>query len=116
MGISKKMRKKAKNTRKIQTQQLSVRVPQNVLECINLLVDLGLFKDRSDFINYSLQESLKKYLMNIKIEVSPEIIDKYFATLGDVSPKLPEEKALEILKETRQSWRNSELEKNQSSD
>jgi len=108
MGISKTTKKK----RKAKTKQLSIRVPESILECINLLVDLGLFKDRSDFINYSLKEVLKEYLMNIKINISPEIVDKYFVTLEQVSPRLSEKESLKLLKNLRQSRGNLKLEKN----
>ena len=108
MEISRVTKKK----RKAKTKQLSVRVPESILECINLLVDLGLFKDRSDFINYSLKEVLKEYLMNIKINVTPELVDKYFATLRQVSPRLSEKESLNLLKDLRQARGNLKLEKN----
>jgi len=101
---------KKRKTTKVRTRHLSVRVPENILECINLLVELGLFKDRSDFINYSLQETLKKYLLNIKIKVTPELIDKYFVTLERISPRLSEEETLKLLKEIRVSQENQALE------
>ncbi|USS41019.1 hypothetical protein NF865_02020 [Thermococcus aggregans] len=79
------------------TVHVSVRAPENVIKAINLLVDLGLFKDKSDFINYALQETVRKYLSSIKLEITPELIDKYFELLEKASPRLSEEEILKVL-------------------
>ncbi|MGQ4915583.1 MAG: hypothetical protein ACP6IU_12710 [Candidatus Asgardarchaeia archaeon] len=109
---TKKNRKLFSKTR---TRHLSVRVPENILESIELLVNLGLFKDKSDFINYSLQETLMKYLMNTKIEITPELINRYFETLEQVSPKLSEKESLKLIKEIRKSRRKNSFEETKSS-
>ena len=91
----------------IRTKHLSVRVPECVLEGINLLIDLGFFKDKSDFINYALQESLKGYLMNIKLNLTQDVIDKYLKVLDKISPNLPEQEAVKLVKEIRNEQRKA---------
>jgi len=101
------VKKKKSNKR---TVHLSVRAPENVVKTINLLVDIGLFKDKSDFINYALQETLRKYLSSIRIEITPELIDKYFELLEEASPQLPEEEILKVLEDARNERRSSRKE------
>ena len=102
MEILRAGKKKSSNKR---TVHVSVRAPENVVKAINLLVDLGLFKDKSDFINYALQETLRKYLSSIRIEITPELIDKYFELLEEASPQLPEEEILKVLEDARNERR-----------
>ncbi len=90
-----------KAKKRSRTVHVSVRAPENVVRGIDLLVDLGLFKDKSDFINYALQETLRKYLSNIKLNLTPEIVNKYFEAVKEASPKLSEEEILELLEEVR---------------
>ncbi|MFA4640703.1 hypothetical protein QDY65_04560 [Pyrococcus kukulkanii] len=91
--------KKKKSTRK--TVHISVRVPENVVKAIEILVELGFFKDKSDFVNYALQETLKEYLSNVRIKMTSELVEKYFELLEKASPKLSEKEVLKILEEVR---------------
>lgn len=83
------------------TVHVSVRVPERVARAISLLVELGLFKDKSDFVNYALHEALRKHLLNLRIEVSSEVVEKYFRLVDEVSPRLPEEEVVRVLKDAR---------------
>ena len=80
---------------------VSVRVPANVVRIADMLVELGLFKDRSDFINYAMREALKELLPRIRIEATPGLVKRYFRLLKEVSPCLSEDEALHLVKEIR---------------
>lgn len=115
MNSSKTKKTKQRSFSKTRNKYLRIRVPEDVLECINILVDLGLFKDRNEFINYSLQETIKNYLMNIKIEITPELINRYFTTLEQISPGSSEEETLKLLKDLRTLRRKHSFEDPQNS-
>ncbi len=83
------------------TVHVSVRAPESVVRAIGLLVDLGLFKDRSDFVNYAIYEALRRYLSSVRIEVAPELVDRYFELLREVSPRLSEGEVLRVLRDER---------------
>ena len=112
MEILRAGKKKSSNKR---TVHVSVRAPENVVKVINLLVDLGLFKDKSDFINYALQETVRKYLSSIRLEITPELIDKYFELLEEASPRLSEEEILRVLEDARNEKRRSSRKETQES-
>ena len=84
---------------------VSVRVPAGVVRVADMLVELGLFKDRSDFINYAMRETLKEFLPKIRVEVTPELVERLFRRLEEVSPRLSEEEILQIVKEIRREKR-----------
>lgn len=84
---------------------MSVRVPAGVVRVADMLVELGLFKDRSDFINYAMRETLKEFLPKIRVEVTPELVERLFRRLEEVSPRLSEEEILQIVKEIRREKR-----------
>jgi len=66
---------KQKATRRGPTKIISVRIPEFVDEQIEALVELGLFKDRSDFINYALQKALFEMFDKIVIFPSEDVIE-----------------------------------------
>jgi len=84
---------------------VSVRVPAGVVRVADMLVELGLFKDRSDFINYAMRETLKEFLPKIRVEVTLELVERLFRRLEEVSPRLSEEEILQIVKEIRREKR-----------
>ena len=84
---------------------MSVRVPAGVVRVADMLVELGLFKDRSDFINYAMRETLKEFLPKIRVEVTLELVERLFRRLEEVSPRLSEEEILQIVKEIRREKR-----------
>ncbi|AEC52083.1 hypothetical protein PNA2_1167 [Pyrococcus sp. NA2] len=54
---------------------ISVRIPEFVDKQIEALVELGLFKDRSDFINYALQKILFEMFDKIIIYLSEDVVE-----------------------------------------
>ncbi|NPB03991.1 MAG: type II toxin-antitoxin system ParD family antitoxin, partial [Thermotogae bacterium] len=66
---------KQKATRRGPTKIISVRIPEFVDRQIEALVELGLFKDRSDFINYALQKALFEMFDKIVIFPSEDVIE-----------------------------------------
>jgi len=66
---------KQKATRRSPTKIISVRIPEFVDRQIEALVELGLFKDRSDFINYALQKALFEMFDKIVIFPSEDVIE-----------------------------------------
>jgi len=84
---------------------VSVRVPAGIVKAADMLVELGLFKDRSDFIVYAMREALKEFLPRVKVEVTPELIEKYFELVERVSPRLSEEEVVQLVKAVRSEKR-----------
>ncbi|RLE92992.1 MAG: hypothetical protein DRJ55_04095 [Thermoprotei archaeon] len=80
---------------------VSVRIPEGTLKIADMLVDLGIFKDRSELINYAIKQTLKEYLLNIRIQVTPQLVESYFKLLEQASPRLTEEEAARIAEEIR---------------
>jgi len=66
---------KQKATQRNPTKIISVRIPEFVDRQIGALVELGLFKDRSDFINYALQKALFEMFDKIVISPSEDVIE-----------------------------------------
>ena len=84
---------------------MTVRVPRGIVRIADMLVKLGLFKDRSDFINYAMREALKEFLSRIRIEVTPELTEIYFRLVEETSPCLTEDEILHLVKEIRSERR-----------
>ena len=84
---------------------VSVRVPAGVVRIADMLVELGLFRDRSDFINYAMRETLKEFLPRIRVEVTPELVERLFKLIEEASPRLSEEEVVRLVKEIRRERR-----------
>jgi len=80
---------------------VTVRVPRGIVKIADILVELGFFKDRSDFINYAMRETIKEFLPKIRIKITPELIERYFKLVEEVSPRLSEEEVVQLVKEIR---------------
>lgn len=80
---------------------MTVRVPRGIVKIADILVELGFFKDRSDFINYAMRETIKEFLPKIRIKITPELIERYFKLVEEVSPRLSEEEVVQLVKEIR---------------
>ncbi|RLF08096.1 MAG: hypothetical protein DRJ64_01725 [Thermoprotei archaeon] len=80
---------------------VTVRVPRGIVKIADILVELGFFKDRSDFINYAMRETIKEFLPKIRIKITLELIERYFKLVEEVSPRLSEEEVVQLVKEIR---------------
>ncbi len=93
---------------------VSVRIPEGTLKIADMLVDLGIFKDRSDVINYAIKQTLKEYLQKIRIQVTPQFIESYFKLLEQASPRLTEEEAARLVEEIRGEQKRQKQKRNKS--
>jgi len=87
--------------RKTALVHVSVRIPVGIVKIADVLVELGLFKDRSDFVNYAMREAVREFLPRIRVEVTPELVEQYFRLVEEVSPRLSEEEVVELVKAIR---------------
>ncbi|USH00444.1 hypothetical protein K1720_02990 [Thermococcus argininiproducens] len=60
---------------KPKTRVVSFRIPVFIEQQIDTLVELGLFKDRTDFLNYAIQKTLFELVDKIVIPPSEEVLD-----------------------------------------
>lgn len=67
------------------TKVISFRIPVFIEQQIDTLVELGLFKDRTDFLNYAIQKALFELVDKIVVSPSEEVID-LMLSLEPVSP------------------------------
>ena len=86
---------KQKVTRRNPTKIISVRIPEFVDRQIEALVELGLFKDRSDFINYALQKALFEMFDKIVISPSEDVIELVLSQEPNAPPT--EEELREVI-------------------
>jgi len=57
------------------TKVVSFRIPVFIEQQIDTLVELGLFKDRTDFLNYAIQKTLFELVDKIVVPSSEEVLD-----------------------------------------
>jgi len=86
---------KQKATRRNPTKIISVRIPEFVDRQIEALVELGLFKDRSDFINYALQKTLFDMFDKIVVAPSEDVIELVLSQEPNAPPT--EEELKEVI-------------------
>ncbi|NJE26445.1 hypothetical protein E3E22_07415 [Thermococcus sp. MV5] len=60
---------------KAKTKVVSFRIPVFIEQQIDTLVELGLFKDRTDFLNYAIQKALFELVDKIVVPPSEEVLD-----------------------------------------
>jgi Arc/MetJ-type ribon-helix-helix transcriptional regulator len=75
-----------KAARRNPTKIISVRIPEFVDRQIEALVELGLFKDRSDFINCALQKALFEMFDKIVISHSEDVIELVLSQKPNAPP------------------------------
>lgn len=81
-----------KPTRKGATKIISVRIPESVVQQIEALVELGLFKDRTDFINYAIQKALFEMLDKIVISPPEDVVKLVLSQKPEAPPTWEEVK------------------------
>ena len=79
------------------TKVISFRIPVFVEQQIDTLVELGLFKDRTDFLNYAIQKALFELVDKIVIPPSEEVIN-FVLSLEPASP-ISDDEMKEVMKD-----------------
>ena len=88
MQVAVKAPRKEKGRSK--TKVISFRIPVFIEQQIDALVELGLFKDRTDFLNYAIQKALFELVDKIVVPPSEEVVD-LILSLEPVSPASDDE-------------------------
>ncbi|NJE09262.1 hypothetical protein E3E31_12160 [Thermococcus sp. M39] len=79
------------------TKVVSFRIPVFVEQQIDALVELGLFKDRTDFLNYAIQKTLFELVDKIVIPPSEEVLN-FVLSLEPAFP-LSDDEIREVMKD-----------------
>ena len=94
------------------TKIISVRIPEFIDRRISDLISLGLFKDRSDFVNYAIQRALLEIIEKMEIVQLPS--EEEVRVVLSTKPKAPisEKEILEVIENVDRELKNSSEDSN----
>ena len=89
------------------TKIISVRIPEFIDRRISDLISLGLFKDRSDFVNYAIQRALLEIIEKMEIVQLPS--EEEVRVVLSTKPKAPisEKEIPEVIENVDKELKNS---------
>jgi len=93
------------------TKIISVRIPEFVDRRISDLISLGLFKDRSDFVNYAIQRALLEIIEKMEIVQLPSEEVRIVLSTKPKSP-ISEKEILEVIENVDRELKNSSEDSN----
>ena len=88
------------------TKIISVRIPEFIDRRISDLISLGLFKDRSDFVNYAIQRALLEIIEKMEIVQLPS--EEEVRVVLSTKPKAPisEKEILEVIENVDREFKS----------